>query len=517
MNRAILVLLALGVGCNPWENLPSNNYTSEPVPLWDPAMLSLSDGLYALLPAAKAVARVTPGGATAIELEGSQPARMVASPDGAGLLVFGSYPACDTDEEGVETVEDCEEVEGELVTMVELNLVRDGALVAHIPTESFITGVAFSHAGALAVAYADFSAGIPDLEGIGNPTEALFIDMNTGASTPVALGFVPERVLFDDSDSVAVMLSRSQVVVIDIASGSYEQIVSFPLSLDVDDRVQPTDVALTPDGRYALITIAGAGDLYALDLERESINIVSLPASPADMVVDPASDRTLLVYSGIARADILEHEYFETTEITLEEPSTSIALASSFALLYNSSPSGVDRHDVYRLDPQTEELVEYRLENPATSMHLSPDELYGVAITRPEGGFSSDLEGYYDANWGVEILDMGSDESIALVAAAEPVGLAFADGQATALALLSGQADLLRIDLTNGDASALELSDAPLGIGSTADGGFYITHDAALGLVSFLDPADDSLTAVGGFASIGLFPDEDTLLPTRAE
>lgn len=517
MKRAFLMLLALGPACDPWDDLPSNSTTGESQAMWSPEVIPLADGLYAMLPAAKAVARIQPSGAERLDLEGSLPSRMVASTDGESLLVFGSYPSCDTEESGVETIEDCDKVEGEVVTNHEINLVRDGALVAHVPIDSFLTGVAFSHSGDLAVAYADFSAGIPTLEGLGNPTEALFINMSDGAATPVALGFVPERVLFDDSDSVAVMLSRSRVVVLDIRSGSFDPLVSFPLSLDVDDRVQPTDVALTPDGRYALITIAGAGDLYVLDLERESINIVSLPAAPADMVVDTQNDRTLLVYSGVARADILEHEYFETTTVTLEEPTSQITMGSSFALLYYASTANTQFHDLYRLNPLNQELVEYRLENPASSVVLSPDELYAVAITHPEGGFTSDLEGYYDANWGVEILDMGSDDSIALVAAAQPVGLAFAEGQATALALLQGQADLLRIDLSSGDATAVELNDAPLGIGATADGGFYITHDAALGLVSFLDPADDSITAVGGFGAFGLFGEQETPLPVRAE
>ncbi|MCB9760416.1 MAG: hypothetical protein H6739_11310 [Alphaproteobacteria bacterium] len=514
---ALLPLLA-AVACSPWERLPHGSSAWHELPLWSPDAVALSDGLYVQLPAARALARLTPDGQwEALDLNGSVPARMIAAPDGETLLVFGAYPACDSDDPAIETVEDCEDEGEELITVTELSILREGAVVAQLPVEAHFNALTFTSDGARAVAYLDDTQGVDfDIAGVGNPTKVLFIDLATGESTPVPVGFAADRILFNDDDSRAVVLSRSQVVVVDLTSPDYDIAARFPLSLDVDDRVTPDDVALTPDGRYALITIAGAPELYVLDLEQESINIVTLASPPTDAVVDANADRTLMVFGDDNRVDILEHAYFEVQEVALDEPTTRIVQGDTFALLFNDSGRN-DTHDLYRLDPLTTELVEYRLENPAASVALSPEQDYAVAITRPEGGFIDGLEGFYDANWGLEIVDLNGTRTIALVAEAEPVGLAFAegDGPPTALVLVDGVDDLLRLDLSNGDAAPVELVDTPLGIGAFGDGGYYITHDAALGLVSFLDPTTDTLTPIGGFASIGLIAEHEVPLPVR--
>ena len=80
-----------------------------------------------------------------------------------------------------------------------------------------------------------------------------------------------------------------------------------------------------------------------------------------------------------------------------------------------------------------------------------------------------------------------------------------------ALILLEGVSDLLQVNLVDGHTQAIELEDAPLGIGSYGSDSFWITHDAALGLVSFWTPASEALVSVGGFATAGLFQDENPL------
>lgn len=511
-----LALLALAA-CNPFENLPDDGYYSQPLAAWDPAGVALDDGLYVMLPASAGLARLEPSGDwERIELNGATPGRLVAAPDGETLLVFGSYPFCDTDEPRVETVQDCEDEGDDLVTVHELQLVRGGAVVGALELEAHFNALAFTSDGSTAVAYPDFSSGVNfEIEGLANPTQVQFIDLDSGTATAVPVGFSADRILFDEADTIAVVLSRSQVVVVELLSGDYNAVVTFPLSLDVDDHVRPEDVALTPDGRYALITIQGSGELYVLDLELESINIVDLATAPTDMVVDLDADRTALVYGNQSRVDILEHDYFDIETIDLEEPATNIVTSQGFALLYNTASDAY--HDVYRIDLLTGELVEYRSENPLNSLQLDLSENYAVGVARPEGGFADNLDGYYNANWGIQILDMGSDDGIALVAEAQPVGLAFSEpaGLSTALVLLDGVNKLLQVDLSTGTAEAVEMEDTPLGIGALGDDLFYITHDAALGLVSFLDPQTNEITPVSGFATAGLMP-SDTTLPRQS-
>jgi hypothetical protein len=83
--------------------------------------------------------------------------------------------------------------------------------------------------------------------------------------------------------------------------------------------------------------------------------------------------------------------------------------------------------------------------------------------------------------------------------------------------LLDGLDDLLKINLTTGTAESLDLVDTPMGLGAFGEDGFFITHDSALGLVSFFYPATDTFTSVGGFATGGLFDDERMLVKSTEE
>ena len=111
------------------------------------------------------------------------------------------------------------------------------------------------------------------------------------------------------------------------------------------------------------------------------------------------------------------------------------------------------------------------------------------------------------------MLDLSDDDNIDLVLEAQPVGMAFSEGEGGkpyALLLQSGLDTLVKVDLWNEAAiTEVELSAPPTGIGALPNGDFYITHEAALGLVSFLDPDTDELLEVYGFAAEGLFSSDE--------
>jgi DNA-binding beta-propeller fold protein YncE len=520
MKKSILPLLVLG-GCMSWDNLPNQWNNTQSDALWDADLVAVDGGIYVNLPASKQVAHVKPDGEwSLVDLMGGQPTRIVGAPDGKSLLVFAEVPVCDSTERGIKTVEDCLEKgdEGDLRWESEVDIVRDGALVGDpTPLGSHFNALAFTSDGSQAVAYLSYSdASALDFGGLLNATEVVFLDVATGATTAVPVGFAADRILFDQNDTIAVVFSESKVVVVELESGNYERLVTYSLSQDVDIQVHPQDAALTPDGRYALVTVQGSGDLYTLDLEAESINIVDLDASPSGMGVEKVANTTALVYASRSQVDLLDHEYFDVETLDLDEPATDIAIGNGFAMLYNTSATNY--HDIYRLDTEDLNLVEYRAKNPVVSLQVSPDEGHAVVVTRPEPVSGSGLEALTDNNWGVEILSLTSDRghSINLISESKPVGVAFSSDSAYALVLLEGVDALLKLDLYAGTTTELALADSPLGIGAFGDGGFYITHDAALGLVSFYNPDTEELSAVGQFAIGGLLSGE-TVLPRTEE
>ncbi|GEM_PF-1089404 len=537
MNPLILALAMTGCG---WNSLPDQSYWELEGPLWDDAVVAAADGLYMRLPHAGKLIRLTPPegeddpgwNEVGAWPAGTFPERLMLSPDGATVLAFGSYATCELDDETIadekiESVEDClVEDENAVVWHDELNLVRDGELLGQIGLNLPFNTVAFNDEGTYAVAYLDFDL-VDTLDGaLVNPNEVLFIDLATGTATSVAAGFSPERVLFTQQQDVAVVMSRNQVVVVELTSGTFDTVTA-PTTTNLDDSVVTRDAGISPDGRYMMMTVESSTDLYILDISEPmspNWSLVSMDAVPADMQMveglvtddeDDPADLTVVTYSNRAQVDLLEQKYLTGIEtLELEEPATNILAAQDQLLLFNTS--GNDYHDVYLLDPNALTVEEMRAENRVMSMQLSPDRLHAVAVLSPEGSDAGATaqEQYYDESYGLGIFDLGDASAFSLVAASQPIGVAFSGDENLseyALALLQGQQELIQVRLTDGGASSIPLEAPATAIGSFGDGQFYITHESDLGLVSFLDPETGSLETVHGFATSGLIDDETTL------
>ncbi len=506
----MLPLLAL-IGCAGWNNLPDQSNRFLDTELWDAdSALPTIDGLYVALPQAGAVALVpTDGDYIRVDIGEGVVRRLVAAPDQRTLVAFLDRFRCEPDDDrearDLEVPEDCND--DDLVVTTELGIVRGGELLDDTTAfDRSFNAVEFADDGRFAVAYLDFDQAL-EIDGVVNLTSVVVLDLESGESTPVTVGFAADQVLFvhaaeSGEATQAVVLSRNSVALLDLGRSPAAVDVTFPLTLDPDSTVDPIGVDLTPDGRFALISVRGSADLYAIDLLNHSINIVELSGNPSDMVVNEGEDRTVLVYGGGAVVDILEHDFFDLDTFVLDEPMTDILPGSDFELLYSTS----DEHDVYRLELTTHALVEYRLQNPAVSLHLSPTEEFAVALTRPEGGGGTGVEGLYNDNPGMEIIDLDSDDTEPFLLEGQGLGVAWAsdDSSLSALVLQEGVDYVYQFDLYQREANELELSAPPVAIGTMPDGTFFITHDRALGLVSFLDPSTGEVTEVAGFGALGI-------------
>ncbi|MBT3223408.1 MAG: hypothetical protein HN348_30420, partial [Proteobacteria bacterium] len=266
-----------------------------------------------------------------------------------------------------------------------------------------------------------------------------------------------------------------------------------------DSNVVPVGVELTPDGQYALISVENRSDLYALDLVNHSIRIVELTGDPSDMAVVDSTDTTVFVFGNGSAVDVLEHTLFDIETYTLDEPMTDISKGEDFAILYNTN----GYHDCYFLDLVEGDLVEYRLQNPAVSVHLAPTEDFAIALTRPESGYGGDA---IDAMPGMEIIDLINEKNSTFVLEGQGVGVAYSSDETSlhALLLQEGAEYVYKYNLYTGEQQIIDLSAPPVSIGSMPDGNFYITHDNGSGLVSFLNPDSGELTEVAGFGTLGI-------------
>jgi len=506
----LLAALLLG-SCAGWNHLPVQGELELDAELWDPYRAKATvDGLYvplthsgglALIPAPK-------GDPKRIDLGEGKLTKLTASPDRTRLVAFIETFTCDEEDPKAAAkdryVDDCPTAKLKATTT--LRVVEGNKVLPAVEVDGTFNAITYANDGKYAIAYLDFSDPDLELDGVVNLTSVIVLDLEAGVSTPVTVGFAADRVLFthtlDGEAERAVVLSQNEVAVVDLTTEIPTNSVTFPLTLDPDSVVTPVGIELTPDGRYALISVSDSSDLYALDLMSESINIVELSHNPTDMAVNVATDRTVLVYNGGSVVDVLEHEFFDIDTFGLDEPMSRIATGSDFTLLWSDG----SQHDAYRLDLQTNQLVEYRLQNPAISMHIAPTEEFAIALTRPEDGFGSGIEGVYDSNPGMEIIDLNDDETEPFLLEGTGLGVSWAatDASLHALILQEGAEYVYKLDMYTGRAEEIELTEPPIAIGSMRDGTFYITHDAALGLVTFLDPKTNETREVNGFATLGI-------------
>ena len=507
--RCLMFAMCTLLGCASFDNLPSQSYLELGGELWDAeGVVARADGLYVRLPYAGGLVRLDPNAkqnnTTSVRIGKGKVTRLSAAPDGETLVAFVERYRCDDDGSyEATTIDDCY---NDLLVETEIDVIRDGDIIGEIAIDGPFNQIAYAADGRFGIAYLDFSDDSLNLTGVVNLNSIIAIDLVEGNATPISVGFAADRVLFvEDPDlgaTKAVVLSRNSVALIDLLADVPKREVTFPLTLDPDASVIPIGVDLTPDGRYALISVQDSSDLYTLDLESQSINIVELSSAPAAMSVDADAERTVLVFDKRSKVDVLDHAFFDIETFNLDEAMDQIAAGNGYAVLWNNN----EKHDVYRLDLNTAELVEYRLQNPAIDLEIAPGGEFAVALTRPENGFGRGVEGIYDASPGMEILDLRDDNTQPFLLEGQGLGVAFSasDTELHALVLQEGQDYLYQLDLYTGVAIEIGLSKPPVSIGSMDDGTFYITHASGLGLVSFLDPLTGEVTEIGGFGAINL-------------
>lgn len=489
-NLCLVSTLALLSGCG-WDSITTNHTVRLDGAMWDAQSgIASSSGLYFQLPNVHGLGLVGKDGSfKRVSIDGAL-TNIFPSPDGNTLIGLVEQTTCPEDEDAV-LISDCEEPE----VNTQLVAIVDGNIDSAVRLEQPFNAISWDESGTTAIAYIDGALGDISSNGVVSLTTVLVITPADNTITPVQVGFSASEVLFHPETSRAVVLSQSEVAVIDLAASPPTTVVTYPLTLDPDDVVNPVGVSLTPDGSSALISAQGTDALYILDLVNPSVNMVSLSNSPAAMAVSNAVDRTFFSFDWTNTLDIMDHDYFDVESITLDEPMSRIDLTDNYALL--SSENGY--RDMYKVgfdlsnETPTFDLTEYRLQGVPNTLELAPSGEFAVALT--------------DNATQMEIVDLrlGSDNVYPYALESQGIAVAFsqADDGLSLLLLQSGLDYLFSLNLYTNQAEELDLSSPAVDIGALSDGTFFITHDVASGLVTFYDPTTGNQTEVAGFAIDG--------------
>ncbi len=516
------MLTLLLLGCNPWE-FPEGESDYHDDAFWDPTVVVASDGAYVRLPSAGRLVRVTPDGAFAeVDLDGAAPDQLLAAPDGGGLFVRASWPVCEDDDPEIIYVDQCPS--SKLSTATEMVLVRDGERVGGGALEgvSPVLDKAFWTASSSLVALTvdPASASTVTVDGFLNLNEVTFVDMVDGTPHRVSVGFAADSVLFSDDESRAVVLSRSEVAVVNLGDATdtceaYSVCVTYPLTLDADQVLYPEDVALVADGRYALVSVRGSSDLYVLDLQREAIDLIELSGEPSVLVDDAVNGRTLVGYARKAVIDVIDHEFFEISSVPVDEPCTDGQMTDAGAMFYYKD--GSVYKDVITVDSASGDWREQRAENPVVDLWAGTR--FAVATMSPDTGGSGTV---YDVNYGLGVFPLAAPSStakadpVSLVLQSEPVGFVATESEDGdyAFLLMRDVDTLLRVRLADAAATQVPLEAPALGLFAAPNGSLVVAADSPMGMLAFVDPGSDEPVSVAGFALAGFA--ERPLLPRRA-
>ena len=507
--RRPLILLAALAACAPHDVWP-DGYTTLRAPLWVPGGAATGGtGVLLPLPRAQQIVSLAPDGTlVGLGTESLVPSAAHALPGGR-VLVTGAEVRCD--EVPVTTFDGATDCDFDDLVVHDLAWVADSEGPVDLDGDGEVDLLDLplwfgdpevSADGRFAVASIDPSASTQG-GGIVNLNSVRVLDLEAGDSWEVSVGFDAGRILFTETAEGAadglLVLSQSEVAVVDLTAQVPVPSVTFNLTLDADQVLQPVDIALTPDRGHALLTIQGSADLYVLDLVDNRVNIVSLSGNPAAMAVHAPTDQTVIAYTGRAYVDVLDHALFEPIQVALEEGASQIDLAEDFALL--SSPGS---RDVVRLDLGLLRPEEYRLNFAPQRIEVAPDRSVALAFSS-EGGRGRvealDLTAAGDGSLDLDSKPFGLDAPLADVA------FTTTETGVEALLLLEDSETLFALAWPELQVEEVRLPDSPVAIGRVDDGPFWITHTDPLGLVSFYTPGEP-LETFGGFAGAGLMDPE---------
>lgn len=493
--------LALLAACDP-TYIPTNNYRSQQTPLWDAEHPVVAGGeLFLGLPASGGVARLAPGTEPVVDVDPARPVvALIADAAATHAVARRRAVRCAPDDGPTpRRLDECPDAWRQPTSFYD-QLAPAGS-TASVEAEPWYTDVSLSPDGRYAVAPIDPTADTSK-GGVVSLTAVLVVDLQTGTATTVSVGFQANRILFTtgsgDATTGMVVLSRSEVAIVDLTQAVPVTRVTFPLTLDNSVTINPSDVALTPDETHAFITVDNSSDLYILDLVDPSINLVALSGSPERMAVDPVSDQTVFVYSNRSVVDVIDHDLFDVATLALDVPATRVLQGPDFALLWSPGFST----DVVRLDEDALRIDTYRLTWLPDKLFLAPDGDFAIALGT-DGGAGR-----------MEVLDLRAidgrvDTSTKPFALRGPgLDVAFAqeaDG-VRVLLLQEGVDTLFDLSWPSLQVGSLELPAPPIALGALDDTTFWITHVDGTGQVSFL--TDGALETWGGFAAT------DFLAPT---
>lgn len=346
-----------------------------------------------------------------------------------------------------------------------------------------------------------------DIDGSASLNEVTVVDLQGAVpqSTSVVVGFNPKQVVFTPDGTRAVVLSESFASIVDLAAPVDP--VRIPLGANTtSDPVTPETVIVTPDNELALVARRASSDVFVIELDPPSVNIVDFGILPTKFI---ASSDGATVVAISAYAQTVSMFDIATASVTLATAEGGITdgvvplePADRRVLLWGE---GLAEEQAYSLDLETAEITTISLVNPPTRIAVGPGGS-SVVLQRPYPTFDGDeTDQLFDENDSLSILDPGESLITPHFLESEPTDVAFTanlTGDRLAVVTLRDAGRLAVIDLdTLLIVARPHLGDVPRDLipmgAPMAPAPVAIVHDQPWGYISFLHPDGEIRTASG--------------------
>jgi hypothetical protein len=280
-------------------------------------------------------------------------------------------------------------------TTVVLNVLSQDATLLHatkndITTKTFPTAkqanaLAFSSDGHWAIAWADARKvdQPPKTEGF---QDLSVIDLTSGKSTILAVGYRPVAVGFSTAAARAYAVTQDGIAIVDLDAGPLVT-KNVPISDNPNEDPGSRDVSVTPDGNTALIRRDNSADITAVALDSGTRTTITLPGPVTDLDLNDKGDRAVGVVRSTSQAAILQlpqvlstPTVFDTVTIAGETFGSVVLTPGGVKALLYTNALPIEHVTILDLSQKPEPFRTVRLYSPVLAVFSSPDAQHAVVL-----------------------------------------------------------------------------------------------------------------------------------------
>jgi hypothetical protein len=245
--------------------------------------------------------------------------------------------------------------------------------------------LAFSADGRFAIAWGD-ARKAPDAPKTQGFQDLTVLDLSTGASTVLAVGYRPVAVGFAAGQASAFAVTQDGIAIIDLTPLPLV-VKNVTVSETPNDNPASRDVSVTPNGSVALIRHDGAAAITAVALDTGARTTITLPGPVTDLDLDDQGDRAVAVVRSTSQISVLPipgvlttPAVFSTVTVTGETIGSVSLAAGGVKGLFYTNASDVERVTILDLAQEPPPFRTVRLYSPVLAVFNAPDARHAVVL-----------------------------------------------------------------------------------------------------------------------------------------